>query len=61
MAARHEEGLYMKNTIFIFFFACKGLSNDEIGGARGTVFQEIRWRAGFETGDFVKQMLGELP
>ena len=44
----------MKNSIFLFFFACKGLSNDDVGAARGTVFQEIRPGVGFETGDFVK-------
>ena len=37
---------------FMYFLACKGLSNDDVGWARGTVFQEIRQRA--VTGDFVK-------
>ena len=37
---------------------CKELSNDEVGGARGTVFQEIRPGADFKTGDFVKEKLG---
>ena len=31
------------------------------GGARGTVFQDVRPGAGFETSDFVKEMLGGLP
>ena len=31
----------MKTKMFICFLACKGLSNDDVGGARGTVFQEI--------------------
>ena len=31
------------------------------GGTRGTVSQETRPGAGFETGDFVKAMLGGLP
>ena len=31
------------------------------GGGRGTVFQEIRPRVGFETGYIVKEMLGGLP
>ena len=31
------------------------------GGARGTVFQEVRPGAGFKTGDFFKEMLGGLP
>ena len=48
----------MKNTIFIYFLVGKGLSNDDVGEARGTVFQKIRPGAGFETGDFVKEKLG---
>ena len=43
---------------YIFLFAKKGLSNDDVGGTRGTAFQEIRPGAGFETGDFVKEKLG---
>ena len=31
------------------------------GGARGTVFKEIRPGAGFETGDFVQEKSGGLP
>ena len=31
------------------------------GGARGTVFREMRPGAGFKTDDFVKEMLGGLP
>ena len=56
MAARHEKGCYEKN-ILKHFHACKGLSNlsnDDVGAARGTVFQEIRPGAGFKTGDFVE-------
>ena len=34
------------------------LSNDDVGVARGTVSQEIRWGAGLKTGDFVKEKLG---
>ena len=37
---------------------CKSLSIDDVGVARDTVFQEVRPGAGFETGDFVKEMLG---
>ena len=51
----------MKNTIFIYFLVCKGQSNDDVVGARGTVFQEIRPGAGLETGDSVKEMLAGLP
>ena len=44
MAARHErcyESLYA----YVFLFA-KGLSNDDVGVAEGTVFPEIRHGAG---------------
>ena len=40
---------------------CRGLSIDDVGVSRDTVFQEIRQGAGFETGDFVKETLGGLP
>ena len=45
------------NTFFCFF---KGLSNDDVGVARGTAFQKLRpgAGAGFETGDFVKKSQG---
>ena len=42
------------------FLACKGPSNDDVGVARGTVFQEIRPGVGFKTGDSVKEKLGGL-
>ena len=47
----------MKNTAsYIFLFVGKtGLSIDDVGMARGAVFQEIRSGAGFKTGDFVKE------
>ena len=45
----------MKKTTFIYSLACKGLSNDDVGVAMGTVFQEIRPGAGSKTGDFVKK------
>ena len=42
-----------------FFCVCKGLPTDDVGGGKGhTVFQEIRPRAGFKTGDFAKELLG---
>ena len=31
----------MKNTIFTYFPVCKGLSNDDVEGARGIVLQEL--------------------
>ena len=37
---------------------CKGLSNDGVGVARGTVFQKIITGAGFKTGDFVEESWG---
>ena len=44
-----------------YFLVCKGLSIDDVGVSRDTVFQEIRPGAGFETSDFVKKTLGGLP
>ena len=60
MAGRHEERCYEK-TILTQFHVCKGLSDDDVGAARVTVFQETRPGAGFKTGDFVKEKLGGLP
>ena len=45
----------------MYFLVCKGLSNDDVRVARGTVFQEVRLRAGFKTDDFAKKKLGGLP
>ena len=43
-------------------FVCKGLLNDDLGVAKGIVFQEIRPGAGFKTGDCVeKKSFGGLP
>ena len=42
----------------MYFLVCGGLSNDDAGVARGTVFKET---ADFKTGDFVKEKLGGLP
>ena len=36
----------------------KSLSIDDVGVSRASVFQEIQSGVGFETGDFVKEMLG---
>ena len=44
-----------KTSSNVHFRVCKGLSNDDVGVARGTVFQEIRPGAGFKTGNFVKE------
>ena len=45
----------MKKIILKQFLVCKGLSGDDVGVARGTVFQKIRPGAGFKTGDFVEE------
>ena len=44
----------------VFLFA-KDYRTMTSGGARGSVFQEIRPGVGFETVDFAKEMLGGLP
>ena len=46
--------------IIIYFLVRKRLSNDDVGVATGNVVQEIRPGAGFKTGDFVKEKLGEI-
>ena len=51
----------MKRNILKHVLVCEGLSNDDVGVARGIVFQEIRPGAGFKTGDFGKEKLGGLP
>ena len=53
----------MKNKFFEYFLVRKrAISNDDVrGGARGTVFQEIRPGAGFITGDLVEEEVGGLP
>ena len=60
MAARHAEGCYENNIPQTFFLVFKGLSDDDLGAARGAVLQEIRPGAGFKTGDFVEEKLGAL-
>ena len=39
VAARHEERCFAKS-IFVYFLFGKGLSNDDVGVARGAIFQE---------------------
>ena len=60
MAARHEEGCYEKKSL-MYSLACAGLSNDDVGVARGTVFQEVRPGDGLKISDFVGEKLGGLP
>ena len=50
----------LEENIFMYFLGCTGLSNNDIEMARGTLIQEIRPRACFQTGDFVKEKLGGL-
>ena len=57
MATGHEERCYAKN-VFTYFAVCEGRSNDDVGVARGTVFQKLQPGAGFKTGDFIKEKLG---
>ena len=51
----------MKKMSFMYFLVFKGLSNDDIEAARGTVFREMRPGTGFKTGDFVIEKLRGLP
>ena len=53
--------LRKQHLFFTYFLVCEGPSNDVVGVAGGTVFQKISPRAGFKTGDFVTEKLGELP
>ena len=53
MVVRHEERVPERYS-FTYFLVSERLSNDYIGVAKGTVFQEIWPGAGFKTGDFVK-------
>ena len=58
-ARRHKQGsMQLKIKHPYILFVCKGLSIDDIGVSRDTVFQEMRPGAGFETGDFVKKNWG---
>ena len=41
-----------------YFLVCEGLSNGDVGAARGTDFsEETAGGAGFKTGDFVQEKL----
>ena len=50
----------IESKVSMYFLVCEGLSNDDVGVARGTVFQEVWPEAGLKTGDFVKEKLGAL-
>ena len=60
MAARYEEGCYEKY-IFTCFLVGEGLPTDDVGAVKGTVFQEVRPKDSFKTGDFVEEKFGGLP
>ena len=50
-----------KKKVSTYFLLCKGLSNKDVGVARGTVSQEVRPGAGFRAANFVNEKLGRLP
>ena len=47
--------------MFTYILVREGLSIDDVGVAKGTVLEEMRPRAAFKSGDFVKKTLGGLP
>ena len=47
----------MKKNVMTYFLVYTGLSNDDVGATRGTVFQEVRPGVGSKTGDFAKEKL----
>ena len=61
MLDTRKYGMIFEKYIFTCFLLSKGLLNDDVGVARGTVFQEIRPGAGFKTSDSVQEKLGGLP
>ena len=54
----HKKNDVMQKASVTYFLVCRGLSNDGVGVARGTAFQEIRPGAGFKNGNFVKESFG---
>ena len=48
----------MKKVPSCTLIVCKGLSSDDFGAGRGTVFREMRPGAGFKAGDFVEEGWG---
>ena len=47
----------IESRVSIYYLVCKGLSINDVGVSRDTVFKEIRPGAGFKTGDFVQEKL----
>ena len=58
MAAGHEEGCYDKSTLKRFPDYNNGLPNDDVGEARGTVFQEIRPGSWLQNRRFRRRKVG---
>ena len=50
-AAQHDQGCY-KKALVTHFLVFKGLSNDDVGVARGTVFRENAAGSGFQNRRF---------
>ena len=48
----------LRNNDRRIFLVCEGLSNDDVGVARVTIFQKKRPGAGFKASNFVKEKLG---
>ena len=60
MAARRNERCY-ETRVFSHFLVCKGritVSNDDVGVARGTVFQDIQPGDGFQNGRYRQGKVG---
>ena len=61
MTARREEGYYENIRLYAyicFLVRVKDYRTMTVAMTRVTVFQETRLRAGFKTGDFVKEKFG---
>ena len=54
MAAPQDER-FDEKTIFTYFLFREGLSNHDVGVARGSLFQETWPGAGFKPGDFLEE------
>ena len=63
MAAGHEGRCETRIKSSPHSLLGNGLSNDDVGVARRTTFQDMRPAVGLETGDFVKEKVrgGGLP
>ena len=57
MAARQEEGRY-ETQVFACVLVCKGISNGDVGVAKGTVFEDMRPGVGFKPAISFKKSWG---